>query len=89
MAFKPEGNTNGVKYAGKDYFIPGYYLGYAGVVAAFVLPTLGALEAASTSLYYLQAGFNQFYAQYTTVAALITADTNGFVLNMVWAFAMG
>ena len=65
MAAKPEGGTAGIKYAGKDYFIPGYYLGYLGVVCAFVLPTLGALEAASTSLTYIQDGFLDFYSQYT------------------------
>ncbi len=33
-----------------DLFEPGIYLAYLGVVAAFVLPTMGALSAASISL---------------------------------------
>ena len=36
---------------------PGLYLGYAGAIAAFLLPAMGAVSEANQSLNYIQAGF--------------------------------
>ena len=54
----------GEEYVG-DLLPPFTYLGYLGVLIAFVLPNMGAYAAASLSLKYTQEGFTEFLGEYS------------------------
>ena len=51
-----------------DTLLPaGHYLGYLGVLAAFILPNMGALSAGNYALSTIQDGFTDFVINYLTI----------------------
>ena len=64
----------GTKYV-ESLFPAGHYLGYLGVLAAFILPNMGALSAGNYALATIQNGMADFVESYSAVTGNTSETT--------------
>ena len=77
---KPQGS----KYV-ESLFPAGHYLAYLGVLAAFVLPNMGALSSGNYALETVQDGMYDFVSTYSAISGK-TSST--LIKNLFWWFTM-